>query len=104
MQLARFGRVLQHRDQQVAQALPADFGWPARAGFAGQRVDAAAVKHLNPEPNEPVTPVVEPADLGPRHAHEQGADGGQAHVAQVCWGRLPWPLLMLQALRSPHSG
>ena len=81
MPFARFGRVLQHRDQQVAQALPVDLGRPARAGLAGQRIDAAAVEHFDPEPDEPIAAVVKPADLGPRHAHEQRPDGRQAHVA-----------------------
>ncbi|MFO1511646.1 MAG: hypothetical protein U1F83_01830 [Verrucomicrobiota bacterium] len=48
MPLADRGGIFQHRHEQVAHARQFDLALPARSGLGDQRVNAAAIEHLDP--------------------------------------------------------
>ena len=77
MDLAGAGRVFQHRHQQIAHSLQPDLARSTGPRAGDQRVDAAAIEHLDPEANHAVRAVELLADCGTRDAQEQRADANQ---------------------------
>ena len=49
MNLASLAGIFQHGHKQIAHPLQLDFAGAARPGLGDERVDAAAVEHLNPQ-------------------------------------------------------
>src|SRR5919109_765276 len=83
MDLSGLGRIFQHRQQQIAQALQFDFAGTARPRFGDERVDAATIELGNPKADHAIAAKEHLTDLLATEAHQQGTNGSQANIAAL---------------------
>ena len=74
---AGLGGIFQHRHEPVAHALEFDFARPPWSGPGGERIEAAAIELLDPEPHQGIGTIIELTDQSARVAEKQSADGGE---------------------------